>query len=127
MKRFARHLAYQHVVIGIACLAGYSAALSRYFEEFNGPDVTFLSVSADELSEADKKVRLFVNSYEIPFPVQVVGPQEQQDLNSALGIEWDGLYPGTFLFGKDGTLVRMWAGEVSFEQLRDATQALLAG
>ena len=99
-------------------------ALSRYYEDFHDRGVTFLSVSVDEQHQIDEVVRLFVNSYEIPFPVHVVGPQEQETINSHLGIDWDGLYPGTFLFGPDGTLAQTWAGEVTYDELLAATRAL---
>jgi len=99
--------------------------LSRFFRDFGEDRIVFLSVSADEPGEREQLVRRFVNSYEIPFPVYVVGPQKQDAINLTLGIDWDGLYPGTFLFGPDGALLRTWAGDVQYEELAAESASLL--
>lgn len=98
-------------------------ALAKFYETYKDRGVTFLSFSADDPSAIDERVRLFVNSYEIPFPVWVMDSAEPDALNAAFGLGWDGLFPTTFLFRPDGTLAQRWEGEVTYETLSEAVDA----
>ena len=97
--------------------------LARFYRNYHGPDVTFLSFSGDDPGTMGEKVRLFVNSYEIPFAVWVMEEAERELLNAGLGVNWDGLYPTTFLFARDGSLAQTWEGEVSYEALSEAVES----
>ena len=99
-------------------------ALTRFYDRYS-ERVTFLSFSGDDQETLDDHVRRFVNAYEIPFPVWIMGKAEPESLNPALGIEWDGLFPTTYLFAPDGTLTETWEGEVTQEALSEAVEALL--
>ena len=100
-------------------------ALTRFYDRYHERGVTFLSFSGDDQETLDDRVRPFVNAYEIPFPVWVMGKAEPETLNPALGIEWDGLFPTTYLFAPDGTLTQTWEGEVTLKALSEAVEALL--
>ncbi len=99
-------------------------ALTRFYDRYH-ERVTFLSFSGDDQETLDDHVRRFVNAYEIPFPVWVMGKAEPESLNPALGIEWDGLFPTTYLFAPDGALAQTWEGEVTQEALSEAVESLL--
>ena len=96
--------------------------LARFFRNYHGQDVTFLSFSGDDPGTIGEKVRPFLNSYELPFPVWVMDEAEPELLNAGLGIDWDGLYPTTFLFARDGSLIQTWEGEVTYEALSEAVE-----
>lgn len=94
--------------------------LARFYLKYHDQDVIFLSFSGDDPGTIGEKVRPFANSYELPFPVWVMDEAERELLNAGLGINWDGLYPTTFLFARDGSLIQTWEGEVTYEALSDA-------
>ena len=99
-------------------------ALARFYDRYNELGVTFLSFSGDDPETIADHVLPFVNSYEIPFPVWVMENAEAEALNAGLGIDWDGLYPTTYLFAPDGTLTQTWEGQVTQEALSEAVEAL---
>ena len=94
--------------------------LARFYLKYHDQDVIFLSFSGDDPGTIGEKVRPFANSYELPFPVWVMDEAERELLNAGLGINWDGLYPTTFLFARDGSLIQTWEGEVTYEALSEA-------
>ncbi len=94
--------------------------LARFYRNYDGEDVIFLSFSGDDAGTMDDKVRAFANSYELPFPVWVMEEPERELLNAGLGVDWSGLFPATFLFGRDGSLVQTWEGQVTYEALSEA-------
>lgn len=105
------------------CVKELPAIANFYRDSLSRDDVLFLSFSADAIDTVESKVHLFMNSYEVPFPVQVVGELDRDQFIADMGIEWDGLFPTTYLFGADGALLRTWAGEVRYEVLATAVDA----
>lgn len=100
-------------------------ALARFYDRYHELGVTFLSFSGDDPETIADHVLPFVNSYEIPFPVWVMENAEAEALNVGLGIDWDGLYPTTYLFAPDGTLRQTWEGQVTHQALSEAVEALI--
>lgn len=97
-------------------------ALARFYRNYEGQDVVFLSFSGDDPGTISEKVRPFANSYELPFPVWVMEEAERELLNAGFGVNWSGLYPATFLFTRDGSLAQTWEGEVTYEALSEAVE-----
>ena len=98
--------------------------LARFYEAFDTKGTIFLSFSADDPSTLEDRVRPFVNSYEIPFPVHVMHVEDPTELGAALKVDWDGGLPATFVFASDGSLARSWVGEITYEILAEAVGAL---
>lgn len=94
--------------------------LAKFWREFDGKGIRFFSVSADFAATKDGVVIPFMNSYEIPFPVQIMAVDNPDDLTSVLGLEWDGALPATFIYGPDGTVV--WS-EIGGTMTRDSLYA----
>jgi len=91
--------------------------LAKFWREFDGKGIRFFSVSADFAATKDGVVIPFMNSYEIPFPVQIMAVDNPDDLTTVLGLEWDGALPATFIYDRDGKVV--WS-EIGGTMTRDS-------
>jgi thiol-disulfide isomerase/thioredoxin len=91
--------------------------LAKFWREFDGKGIRFLSVSADFAATKDSVVMPFMNSYEIPFPVRIMSVDNPDDLTTVLGLEWDGALPATFIYGPDGKVA--WS-EIGGTMTRDS-------
>ncbi len=83
---------------------------AKFWHEFDGNGVTFLSFTADFAATKDSVVLPFMKSYEIPFPVRIMAVDNPDDLAQELPVEWDGALPATFIFGPEGALVWQTVG-----------------
>jgi peroxiredoxin len=104
--------------------------LAKFWREFDGHGVRFLSISADHHSLKDRTVVPFVKSYEIPFPVRVMYVDDPDGLLEALPLTWedrpwDGALPATFIFDTEGNLAWSTVGEVNRDLLAEKIQPLL--
>lgn len=105
--------------------------LAKFWREFDGKGLRFISVSADHHSLKDSTVVPFVRSYEIPFPVRVMYVDNPDALLTELPLvwedrPWDGALPATFIFDHDGKLVWSTVGEVDRDLLAEKVAPLLA-
>ncbi len=93
---------------------------AKFWREFDGKGVTFLSFTADFAATKDSVVIPFMKSYEIPFPARIMAVDNPDDLAKELPVEWDGALPATFIFAPDGTVAWSTVGGT-------ITRDLLAG
>ncbi len=105
--------------------------LAKFWREFDGKGVTFLSVNSDIQSTKDSLVVPFVKSYEVPFPVRVIYVEGTDDLLEQLPLQvdgkaWDGGLPATFIYAPDGTLAWSTVGPVTHALLAEKVRPLLA-
>lgn len=104
--------------------------LAKFWREFDGKGVRFLSVSADHHSLLNSTVVPFVKSYEIPFPVRVMYVENPDQFVSELPLTWedrpwDGALPATFIFDREGNQVWSNVGEVTRDILAEKVKSLL--
>jgi peroxiredoxin len=69
-------------------------------------------------------VKPFVAQRRLPFPVYVIRERSPSAVSRALGLDWTGAVPATFLFDAKGRLIKSWFEEVSLEDLNAAVAAL---
>ena len=81
---------------------------AKFWREFDGKGVTFLSIGADLPAAKDGVVTPWMKSYEIPFPVRIMVADDADTIDKDLVINWDGSLPATFIYAPDGTLA--WSG-----------------
>jgi len=82
--------------------------------------VALLAVSVDDSSRLASTVVPFVEKHGIVFPVRVLEDTSPDALGAALGIDFSGAVPVTLLYSATGELVKMWDGEVTARELREA-------
>jgi thiol-disulfide isomerase/thioredoxin len=105
--------------------------LTKFWRDFDGKGVRFLSISADHHSTKDSAVVPFMNSYEIPFPVRIMYVDNPDEIAEELPLtwedrQWDGVLPATFIFNRDGKQVWSTVGEVTRDLLAEKVKPLLA-
>lgn len=92
--------------------------LVRFARTHPVPATELLFVSADFQSEREQAEAFIRGSgAELPSYFKKGGDMEFID---SLSPEWSGALPATFLFSREGTLLELWQGKVSFEQLAAA-------
>ncbi len=102
--------------------------LIKFSEFATQHNVVFLSLSADSTDTVEDTVKPFVQSKKIPFSVHVLDGVPPDDLAAMLGAQsakWTGALPATFLFDKNGALVKAWLEQVRADELESACASLL--
>ena len=100
---------------------------AKFWRDFDGKGVKFLSVSCDYAETKDKVVTPFMKSYEIPFSVRIMSVDNPDDLTKELQLEWDGALPATFVYGPDGKIAwQTIGGTITRDLLADKIKPLLA-
>ncbi len=104
--------------------------LAKFWREFDGKGVRFMSVSCDHHSLKDSTVVPFVKSYEMPFPVHILYVEDPDQLAADLPVTWEdrpwsGALPATFIFNRDGEQVWSTVGEVTRDLLAEKVKPLL--
>jgi peroxiredoxin len=97
--------------------------LVRFHEKHKG-ELAFLSVSVDDPAKVDERVKPFTEAQLLPFHVYVLDETNPDRLGEALGLEWDGAVPATFLYDARGRLVKTWTGQTTFEALDEAVRLI---
>lgn len=99
--------------------------LARFVKEHQTKEMVFLGVSVDHPETIDTRVKPFLEKQPVPFDVLVLGETSPEKTAEALGIDWDGAVPATFVFDRAGRLSKMWVEEVGYEDLEAAVNAAL--
>jgi len=97
--------------------------LADFYRAHAADGIRFLSISVDHPDTLDDRVKPFVEKRSLPFPVHVLTERSPENVGKALGIEWEGAVPATFLFDKGGKVVKSWFEETSRQDLEDALKA----
>lgn len=99
--------------------------LVRFHAEYTPKGVVFVSVSVDQPDLIGESVRPFVKKHALPFAVLVLDESAPERVGKALGVDWDGAVPATFVFDKDGALRKAWYKEIALGDLAGAVDPLL--
>lgn len=98
--------------------------LAAFYRAHTAEGIRFVSVSVDHPDTIDERVKPFVQKKGLPFPVHVLTEHSPENIAKALGVEWSGAVPATFLFNKDGKLAKSWFEEITGRDLEAALGAL---
>lgn len=86
---------------------------AAFYNAMDRSQVDFLSVSTDHPSTVAEVVTPFVKERALPFPVHVFDGMPD-DLSSAVDVgDWTSAVPATFVYDRDGKLVKAWNEEVT--------------
>jgi len=99
--------------------------LAEFYREHSREDVAFCALSLDAPDEIESKVAPFLKNKDIPFPVRVMGERDIGAISTAVKSEISGVLPTTLVYDKNGTLVRMWEGAITRQELNDIVKPLL--
>lgn len=92
--------------------------LVRFAAEHPPPEAELLFVSTDFKSEREGAERFMrASGARLPGYFKKGGDMEFID---SLSPKWSGAIPATFLFSREGALLELWQGKVSFAQLEAA-------
>lgn len=94
--------------------------LVRFSQRHPVPNAEFLFVSTDFRAERESAER-FIRASGAALPSYMKRGGDMEFINS-LSPKWSGAIPATFLFARDGALLELWQGKVSFEQLEAALE-----
>jgi len=95
----------------------------EFYRAHSAEEFRFLSISVDHPDTLDDRVKPFVQKKALPFPVHVLTERSPENLAKALGVEWTGAVPETFLFDKEGKLLKSWTEEITKEELEKALKS----
>jgi peroxiredoxin len=99
--------------------------MARFVRDHRADEMVFLSVSVDHPETLDTRIRPFLDKQALPFRVLVLDETSPERTAKALGIEWDGAVPATFVFDRSGRLSKMWVDEITYEDLAAALDTAL--
>lgn len=107
----------------VPCAAEMPELVSFYDKLPDG--ATFYSVSIDHPTKIEDAVRPFLADHEIPFDVIVLDAMPDELIEAIDVGDFSGAVPATFVYGRDGGLVKAWYEEVTASILLDAVKPLL--
>ncbi len=87
-------------------------------------NAVFISLSVDDPDSAEERVKPFMKQRALPFPVYVLSERSPEAIARILGVDWTGGVPATFLFAKEGKLLKAWFEEVSESDLSEGAKSL---
>lgn len=89
-------------------------AIVKLANEFK--DVDFAGISVDFPEEIDSKIKPFVKSNKVNFPIYVNAFTNDEELINMLNKDWNGAIPATFIYDKSGKLIAFIEGKKSYEE-----------
>jgi thiol-disulfide isomerase/thioredoxin len=98
---------------------------TQLHKEYAEKGVEVISVSADGKAAIANAVVPFQKKQQLPFAIQVLAEPNPDALTEVFGKELSGALPETFVYDKEGKLVKSWESEVTFEELEAAVKPLL--
>jgi thiol-disulfide isomerase/thioredoxin len=90
--------------------------LMRVSRELSARGLRLVLVSAD-LPDAGAEVVQFLTEQGVDFPTLIKAGKDDPFVN-ALGREWTGAIPATFVYDAHGKLVRFWEGKADYETIK---------
>jgi thiol-disulfide isomerase/thioredoxin len=82
--------------------------------------------SVDFPEQTDTVVKTFIKAHNIPYPVYVANPDDQDVLINHFSKKWSGAVPATFLYDKTGRLVRMRLGKMTYREMEEFIKPILS-
>jgi len=92
--------------------------LVRLKDYYRDSDVVFIGISVDFPDEIESKVKPFLYSQQINFPIYVQDFKDPTNLIDLLNTSWRGAVPATFIYDKLGVQQAFLLGKHSFDEFR---------
>ena len=92
--------------------------------KLGGQGFRLVTVSADE-AEDKAEALAFLQRHAVPSPAYLKSTDDDDAFIGAINPEWSGALPASFLYGRDGKLIRAFIGEVDLAELEKAVRAAL--
>lgn len=99
--------------------------LAAFYAEHTDNGVAFFAVSLDSPDEIEKTVNPFLKEKKIPFPVHVLLERDLDILSNIVKQELAGVLPTTLVYDKTGSVVKMFEGAITKEDLDSVIKPLL--
>ena len=91
--------------------------LAKFVRESDAAKVRFVSLSYDKPDNI-AKVKAFHKEKDLPFSVYILGEMDAPEaIDNALGVEFGGALPTTYIFQGKGHAVKTWEGAITMEML----------
>lgn len=99
--------------------------LVKFYNETDRETLNFVSLSFDDAPEVDGAIPEFLRTHKVTFPVMVLNDRNDEELYRALRTNFGGGIPTTYVYDKDGALVKSVDGAIGLEELREIVAPLL--
>lgn len=96
--------------------------LIAFHKEYAPKDIVFLSVSVDHPETIEQRVRPYLEKNKLPFGVHVINESDPAKIGKALGTDYDGAVPATFLLDPNGRVRKSWSEEITAAELGKAVE-----
>lgn len=98
--------------------------LIKLSSKFMGMNVQIVAISVDYPDEVQEKIKPFLDSLNVQFPVFVSNFSSQDSLINTLNRDWSGAVPATFIFDGNGIQQKYFLGRQTYNQLKRAVDDL---
>lgn len=98
--------------------------LAKFYRDHANRGVKLVSVSVDHPDTIADRVEPFVRQKALPFPVHILSERSPENVSKALGVEWTGAVPATFLFDGNGRLIQSWFEGTTARDIGKAVDSL---
>ena len=88
--------------------------------DYRSKNLTFVTVSLDDVSEIATEVPKFLKQMKATMPTVLLNVNDPEPAIKSVDAAWDGQLPATFLYDKDGKVVFRHFGKIKPEELRAA-------
>ncbi len=95
-------------------------------DEYRRRDVVLVTVSANDEGELESKVKPFLQEHGVRDHAFLIAAPDENKFIDEFYPEWSGSYPATFLYDRQGKIVKSLVGEQSLEQLKAAVESVLS-
>ena len=93
-------------------------SLLKVYREYNRKNVRLVLVSADDIDSLSSHVLPMLKSVGVDFVTYIIGDKTDEAFMSGFNPDWNGAFPTTFVYGKNGKLVSTAVGERNEQQFR---------
>jgi peroxiredoxin len=93
------------------------------YRTYASKGVRLVSVSVDHPDTLVDRVQPFVKTHALPFPVYVLSDRSPDNVDKALGVDWGGAVPATFVFDAAGRLKKAWFEDITAREVRAVVES----
>ena len=99
--------------------------LVKLAEKYQDQELEVIGISADYPDEIDLKIRPFVESQKVNFPIFVQNFDKQENFINYLSEDWSGALPATFIYDKSGIQQVFLLGKRSYQEFQQTVEKFL--
>jgi len=96
--------------------------LAKKYQKLN---LEVIGISADYPDEIVSKIRPFVKSQQVNFPIFVQNFDKQENFINYFSEDWSGALPATFIYDTSGTQQEFLLGKHSYQEFQKAIEKFL--